>query len=140
MTIKEWLKRYEKAWKEAEDIEMRLTQLRLKYSRPSAIEYSDMPKTHNQRDLSDYAAQVERYENILIEKYSRCIGIEVEIYQAIDQLDDEAERQVLRGKYIDGKKFEEIAEQIPCVVRTVHRIHGRALIHLRDKVSLNVTI
>ena len=132
MTVKEWLNRYQNAWKEAEDVEQRLTHIRLKYARPSAIVYSDMPKAHNQTDLSDYAAKVDKYENILIAKYQRCIGIEVEIYQKIDKIKDADERKVLRSKYIDDRKWKEIADSIPCVLRNVHRIHGRALQHMRE--------
>ena len=132
MTVKEWLSRYKTAWKEAEDVEQRLTHIRLKYARPSAIIYSDMPKAHHQSDLSDYAAQVERYETILVSKYSKCIGIEVETYQMIDKLDKAEERKVLREYYIDGRKWQDIANDIPCVLRNVHRIHGRALQHMRE--------
>lgn len=132
MTVKEWLSRYKTAWKEAEDVEQRLTHIRLKYARPSAIVYSDMPKAHNQSDLSDYAAQVERFETILVGKYSKCIGIEIETYQMIDKLQKAEERKVLREYYIDGRKWQDIANDIPCVLRSVHRIHGRALQHMRE--------
>lgn len=134
MTAKEWLSRYHMAWQEATDIEQRITDLRLKYARPSAIAYSDMPKAHNNNDLSSYMAQLDKYEKLLIRKYSECIGIEVEIYQTIDKLEDDAERLVLRERYIDGKKWEEIAEDIPCAIRTVYLIHGRALGHLRPLI------
>ena len=55
MTTKEYLQRYQIAYREAKDTELRMAQLRLKYSAPTAIEYSDMPKAHNsEHDLSDY--------------------------------------------------------------------------------------
>lgn len=132
MTVKEWLNRYQTAWNEAKDIELRLTQIRLKYSRPSAIEYSDMPKAHKQTDLSDYIEQLEHYENMLIAKYQQCIGIEVQIYKAVDKVEDSAERMVLRYRYIDGMRWDDIANNIHCTTRTVYRLHGRALLHLRD--------
>ena len=131
MTSKEWLMRYSDAWREAEDVELRLTQIRLRYRTPSAIEYSDMPKAHKQTDLSDYMSMVERYEKILIEKYEKCIWIEIQIYQAIDRLEDESERILLRYRYIDRLRREEIAEKMHCVQRTVFRIHGRALLHIK---------
>lgn len=139
MTAREWLSRYRQAWKEAEDIELRLTQIRLKYTTAGAIQYSDMPKAHRKTDLSDYAAEIERYEGILIAKYQKCIGIEIEIYQAIDNLKSENERIVLRAIYIDGKHYREIAEMVPCVVRSVHRYHQRGLSHIGQYLSLNVT-
>lgn len=137
MTVKEWLLRYRKAWKEAQDIELRLTQLRLRYSAPSAIRYSDMPKAHNNTDLSDYMAELERFETVLIKKYQECIGLEVQIYQTVDNIEDVAEREVIRYRYIDGLRWEEIADKIPCALRTVYIIHGRALRHLETCIELH---
>ena len=67
MTAKEMLMRYQKAKREAKDIEIRLTELRLKYAYPSAIKYSDMPTAHDSNhDLSDYASKLDELEQMLI--------------------------------------------------------------------------
>lgn len=135
MTIKEtkaWLQRYKHLQTEIRDIELRLTQLRLQYGAPSAINYSDMPKAHNPRDLSDFYVRLEQFEDLLIEKHTAAIGVTVQIYQAIDKLDDAEERRVLRRKYLDNARWQDIAEEIPCSERTVFYIHGRALAHLAE--------
>ncbi len=128
MTAKEYLQRYRAAQKEAEDVELRITQLRLRYAAPSAIEYSDMPRAHDsEHDLSDYMAKMDELTSYLVEKYKRCMGIEVDIYQRLDTMEKQEEREVLRYRYIDGMKWEEIAEKEGTVLRNIYFIHGRAL-------------
>lgn len=128
MTAKEYLLRYKTAYREAQDVELRLTQLRLKYSLPSGIDYDGMPKAHgNIHDLSDYAVKREAIENQLIAKYSLCMGIEGDILERLDRMDKQEEREVLRLRYIDGKTWCEIAWHLNTVERNVYYIHGRAL-------------
>ena len=130
MTAKEFLSRYRSAHREAQDIELRMTQLRLKYAAPSAIRYSDMPTAHDSNhDLSDYAARMDELEEMLIEKYTRCIGIEIDIHTRLDKMDNQTEREVLRYRYIDGLTWEQIAERIGYTRRNATRIHGNALQH-----------
>ena len=130
MTVKEYLLRYQAAKREARDTELRLTQLRLKYAAPGAIQYSDMPKAHNtEHDLSDYAAKLDGLTDQLVKYYSKCIGIEADILDRLSRMADQEEREVLRYRYIDGMKWEDIACLVPCNLRTIYKIHGRALMH-----------
>lgn len=129
MTAKEYLLQYKWAKREAADVELRITQLRLRYGAPSAINYSDMPKAHNNSDLSDYAVQLEKLTDYLFAKYQKCIGIETDIYMRLDQMADQTEREVLRFRYVDGMTWEQIAERMTYSRRNITRIHGRALQH-----------
>ena len=130
MTAKEMLMRYQKAKREAKDIEIRLTELRLKYAYPSAIKYSDMPTAHDSNhDLSDYASKLDELEQMLINKYSQCMGIEVDIYKRIDLMENQNERELLRFRYIDNMTWDQIASRMGFDVRHIYRIHGCALQH-----------
>lgn len=129
MTAKEYLLRYKWAKREADDVELRITQLRLRYGAPSAINYSDMPKAHSNSDLSDYMIQLEKLTDYLFEKYQKCIGIETDILMRLDRMQDQTEREVLRYRYIDGLTWERIAERMVYSRRNITRIHGRALQH-----------
>lgn len=130
MTAKEYLQQYRIAYREAQDTEIRMAQIRLKYGSPSAIEYDDMPKAHNtEHDLSDYIVQMDELTNHLISKYSRCMGIEADILERIDSMQNQEEREVLRLRYIDGYTWEQIAQRISTTLRNVYYIHGRALQH-----------
>lgn len=122
-----YLERYKYAKREAEDLEERISNLRSKYGSAAAIRYSDMPKAHNNSDLSDFMAQLEEYESKLFIKYEKLLGIEVDIYMTLDRLQDDDERFVLRAYYIDGMQWDQIALKVPCAERTVYDIRLRGL-------------
>ena len=130
MTAKEYLQRYQTAYREAQDTEQRITQLRLKYAAPAAIEYSDMPKAHNsEHDLSDYIVKMDELTDHLISKYTRCMGIEADILNRLDMMEKQEEREVLRMRYIDGCRWDEIADKLHYTYRHVTRLHGTALLN-----------
>ena len=122
-----YLERYKYAKREAEDLEERISNLRSKYGSAAAIRYSDMPKAHNNSDLSDFMAQLEEYESKLFIKYEKLLGIEVDIYMTLDRLQDQDEAFVLRAYYIDGLQWDQIALKVPCAERTVYDIRLRGL-------------
>lgn len=136
MTAKEYLLTYRNAYREAQAIELKITQVRLKYAMPSAIGYSDMPKAHNsEHDLSDYMAKVDSLTRQLYKQYSKCVGRDIDIMQRLERMENELEREVLSLRYTHltdtGRlmPWEDIAEQMHYTVKTVTRIHGRALQH-----------
>jgi len=130
MTAKEFLMQYRAVHREIEDLDRRMSQLRLKYAAPSVIEYSDMPKAHNtEHDLSDYIVKMDEMTNYMISKYTRLRGIEENIYMRVDRMSDQTERELLRWRYIDGLTWTQIAEKLGTVERNVYFIHGRALKH-----------
>ena len=138
-TPKEYLTRYRDAVRESREIELRITQLRLRHSAPGAINYSDMPKAHNNSDLSDYMVKLDELTELLFAKYEKCLGIMVDIEMRLDRLDGgqntQIEREVLRHRYTDiteqGKlaSWESVADAVGYSRRTVERVHGSALQH-----------
>lgn len=130
MTAKEYLMRYKIAYREAQDTELRMAQLRLKYGAPQAIQYSDMPKAHSsEHDLSDYVAKMDELTDWLIAKYTRCMDIEADILERLDMMEKQEEREVLRMRYIDGYRWDEIADKLHYTYRHVTRLHGTALLN-----------
>ena len=134
--VKEYLMRYRDAKREQQDVDLRIAELRTKYASPAAIRYSDMPTAHNaDHDLSNYYAALEQLQNMLIDKVTRCIGIEVDIETRLDRMDDQIEREILRHRYCDVdsrgrlQSWESIAETLGYSRRAVTNIHGRALSH-----------
>ena len=140
MTAKEYLTRYRDAVRESREIELKITQLRLRYGAPSAINYSDMPKAHNsEHDLSDYMEKLEELTDILYDKYERCLGLMIDIEMRLDQMEEgpntQVEREVLRHRYTDiteqGRlaSWESVSESVGYSRRQVERFHGSALRH-----------
>ena len=136
MTAKEYLLRYRDAYREVQATELKITQLRLKYALPSAIQYSDMPKAQNtETDLSDYMVSLNELTDYLVKKYCKCVGIEGDILKRIDRMEDVLERQVLELRYtnIDERgllmRWEDVADRMHYTKRMIVNIHGRALQH-----------
>ena len=127
MTAKEFLRRAIKIRKEIDEIEQRIKEVRASYMAPRAIQYNDMPKTHNTSDLSDYYARVEIYVDMLLEREKELIGVNADIMMTVDRIADPDERRVLMLRYVDQKQWIEIARAIPCSERSVYYLHGRAL-------------
>ena len=140
MTAKEYLTRYRDAVRESREIELKIAQLSLRYKAPGAINYSDMPKAHNNSDLSDYMAKLETLTDLLFAKYEKCLGIMVDIEMRLDRLDagpnTQIEREVLRHRYTDiteqGRlaSWESVGAAVGFSRRTVERVHGSALQHV----------
>ena len=135
MTAREILTRYRDAVRESREIELKITQLRLRYGAPSAINYTDMPKAHNNSDLSDYMVKLEELTDILSARYEKCLGIMIDIEMRLDRMDTQLEREVLRHRYTDiterGRlaSWESVAAAVGFSRRTVERVHGSALQH-----------
>ena len=139
MTAKEYLIRYRDAVRESREIELKITQLRLRYGAPSAINYSDMPKAHNsEHDLSDYMEKLEELTEQLYARYEKCLGIMIDIEMRLDQMEGpnaQLEREILRHRYTDITEagnlssWDAVAEAVGYSRRTVARAHGSALQH-----------
>lgn len=107
--------------------ELQLQELRAGQIMPSAG-MSDMPKAHNQKDLSDYAAKLEEIEQQFVsERYNR-IKQYLKVSNTIENLKNEDEKLILTLRYIKGLEWEEILEEIPGVSwRTMHRRHSKGV-------------
>ncbi|HAB94182.1 MAG TPA: hypothetical protein DCF49_05395 [Lachnospiraceae bacterium] len=140
MTAREYLTRYRDAVREAREIELNMMRIRLRYTAPAAINYSDMPKAHNtEHDLSDYAAKMEELSDLLLQKYEKCIAIQIDIEMRLDRMtgykDAQIDREILRHRYTNitdkGRycPWELVADAVGYSVRQVKTKHGSALQH-----------
>ena len=127
---KEYLRSYRAAVKREERILEDIQELRASKAFPAAISYDGMPKGSNQTDLSDYIETLERMiENLKAERLEK-IRRREKIEKAIKDMSDDNEREVLRLRYIDGKKWEEVCIEMGYSWRQTHYIHSRALHNL----------
>lgn len=126
---KEYLKGYYYRTLEAKRISDRIDELRALQT-GSAIRYSDMPKAHNtEHDLSDDLIKIDNEVTRLIKKKAQAIKEYKEIERAIETVEDEKERAVLKYRYLDCMKWEEIAVTMSYTFRYVTMLHGIALQH-----------
>lgn len=127
---KEYLNRYKNAVRKYESLQEQEQQLRLEMDGPRAIEYSDMPKVHNQSDLSDYIVRLDKILSKIINKKRDMQEIRLEIESRIADVNDGVQSRVLYLRYIRFMKWEDICVETGYSWRQVHRTHSEGLKNL----------
>ena len=125
-----YLSRYQIARAEVGDIEKRIERVRSEMMGVKGISYEggDMPKARNtERDLSDYMVRIDDLIHDWQNARVRAIELMREISEAINAIDHNQARRVLMLHFVDGYSYEDIADMIPCDVRTVFRYRAIGL-------------
>lgn len=124
MTAKDYLS-------QARGIEDEIRQLermrRAAYERATGCTASINPAPAHGGKKSDVLTEYTNYATLLDEKVAELIDMQIDIEKAIRRLPGRLERDVLRGYYIEGKTWEQVADDVGKSVRQVSRIHVRAL-------------
>lgn len=123
---KEYLSGYKYAKKREKRILEQIQKLRLDVMFP-CLQGDGMPRGSSQSDLSDY---MEKYESLMEElKKERLTALKEmqDIRQAIGNLKDEDEKEVLERRYILMESWDDISETMGCGRSTATRMHRRAL-------------
>lgn len=125
-----YLSRYQIARAEVGDIEKRIERVRSEMMGVKGISYEggDMPKAQFRTgDLSDYIARIDDlikdWETVQV----RAVELMREISETINAIDHNQARRVLMLHFVDGYSYEDIADMIPCDVRTVFRYRAIGL-------------
>ena len=125
---KEYLWRYQNAKRKEAEINEEIMQLRIDKMVPSLVQ-DGMPHGFGGGDLSGYAARLDELMRELYEQMEKKITIRLEISRKIEEMQDETESLLLRYRYIQGLKWEDIAVKMEYSWQHVHKIHGKALKH-----------
>ena len=128
MTAKEYLSEYRVCVTELKGIEESIRQLQ---ERATSITVSaDGERVQSSGDKDKIGNLVSTIADMQSDRYD-CMAETLkkmdEIEKAIDKVDNERYREILRLRYISLKKWEEIAVTTGYDLRWVHRMHGRAL-------------
>ena len=129
---KERLRNYQTIKKERQQIRHQLEELEAALYYPKVQQLTGMPSTHvngvnPQEDLAIRHIELQdKYNAKLEELYTEQLAIE----QAIDTLDT-VKRQLLRYRYFDNLRWEEISVRLHYSWRQTLRLHGEALQELR---------
>lgn len=125
--IKNWLKSYRYLIKEAERIE---EELEYWHSRSEKItrEMSAQPSAKGgQNQISSSVEKIIELEKELQQTYKVLLERKTEIEKAVDALQNETYRLILKLKYINGNNWESIAVKMNYNYRWTLYLHGRAL-------------
>lgn len=123
---KQYLKTYQKALRRENDILEEIQQLRTEKMFP-ATHMEGLPVAAGPSDLSAYMAKIDELIERLKEERLKRIMLREKIEGDINRLKDEDEKAVLRYRYIQGLKWEDVCERIGFSWKGVHNVHGRAL-------------
>ena len=126
---KQFLRKYQSLLRKERQLEREIESIRSRYT-GQAITYSDMPHGTDQRDLSDFAAEVDDLLRDLEATKWQAIHQYHLIASSIEDMEDDREKDLLRLKYIQGLSWEEVAVEMHYDVRHIFRIHGDALLNL----------
>lgn len=129
MDIKAWLGQYQKALRFAEKCFRDLDQGYLKSPNMDGMPRGSVKGDNVERMAIHELELRERAERTREE----ALRLADEIYEAIDSLEDYGQKMVLVLRYIYGYGWDEVANNTGTSLRTVHRLHGRALEILRRK-------
>lgn len=90
--------------------------------------YSDLPKSGGRVDRTQLCIeQVMRIEQEANDKIDALVQLKQEIETYIQTVPDAKLRLLLQYRYIDGYKWEKVAEQMHYDYRHVTKLHGQAL-------------
>ena len=127
---KEFLKRYQISKKIQESIWDEIRELRADTMMP-ALNMDGMPRGTGKSDLSSYAVQKEKLDKKLAKEVDHEIRIRKQIWKAVESLPTEAEKMVLKFRYLNGWEWEKVAVHCHYTYRHTLRLHGDALRNLQ---------
>lgn len=130
MTPKEFLLL---AWQIDSRIERRaeeLERLQTKLEAGRAANLSGMPRG-GRYDWTDTAAKVADLQREIRAEIEKLCMTKRAVNNAIDSVEDMRYRRLLEMRYRNYMTFEQIAAAMAYDVRTIHRLHGKALLRVR---------
>ena len=128
---KEYLRQYIVHVRRVHRLTEEIAELRELKMSASAGANDGMPRSSCQSDLSGYVAQIDTMIRSLKNERGERIMMFHGITRRIKTLENKNEDDVLFYRYIKGMAFWEIAEKMMFSERQIHRIHSKALEHIR---------
>lgn len=93
-----------------------------------SVTYSDSPKsTTSNYKLEECTQKIMDLQEELCSAMADLVDVTCEIGKAIQKLDNYDYQDLLVNRYVLGKTWEKIAEDMNYGIRNVHRLHGEAL-------------
>lgn len=131
MTAKEYLKQAYLLDKQIQVEVKTLEQLRDMRGVIQGCSYGEKIGTNPNRNLeAPFIRTIEKIwelEEKINAQIPKLVSLQSEINEAIDQMEDPAEKLLLKYRYLNDMDWYNIADKLDISVRTVHRIHATAL-------------
>lgn len=125
---KEELKKYISLKMEAETLKKQIDELEEDAKSLSSVVIDGMPKGSLKSDsVGRLILRIERKREEYFKKFDEVLCSLHKIEKAIETLDNPTERALIRKRYLEGKRWEDICEDLHYEWAQVHRIHARIL-------------
>ncbi len=99
----------------------------------TSVTLSDMPGDPNKGKsrTEGLIVKILGLEEEINADISKLVDLKQEIMRVIDKIEDPQESLLLNLRYLNFLTWEDIAIKMDCSVRTIHKLHGRALEHVK---------
>lgn len=131
MTAKEHLQQIYILHKHIERLKYQREQIRAEmYSLGSPAGKMDVDKVQTSLsgdNMLKLIGKVDAIEKEILDEMDKLLTIQVKIVKEIEQVQDEQFKELLHLRYVQFKRWEEIAVDMSASIRHIHRLHGEAL-------------
>ena len=139
MTTKEWLSRGWRIDREIRELEQAQVEALALATRTTASTDGERVDgggdNSSERAMVSYADKAAEYAALIDEKIRELVSIKLEIIRAVGRVDDPTLRALLEARYINFKRWEQIALDIGYSYMQTCRLHGKALEELRHVIE-----
>lgn len=134
MTAKQYLKQAYRLNQFIQSSQQELADLRLMSECIPGIDYSkDKIQTSppNDAGFTKIVEKIIELEAIINKDIEKMLSLKLEIRTAIDAVQNNDERLLLKYRYLNFMEWEEICVKMKISIRTIHRVHARALNNIK---------
>ncbi len=126
-----WLRRYRESQKVERELVQELEQLRSQAERITPVLSATPGGGGNGQQLPAIVERIEDIRSQMTERIEQGLTARTEIAEAIDQLTDVQELEILRRRYLLGQQWEQIAQEVHLNRRWTTKLHKRAVEKLK---------
>lgn len=128
-----WLRRYRSSLREEQELAEELEQLRAEAERITPL-YTDTPGGHGSSNKMGKAVErIVETQQRLQQQIKHAQAVRAEIETVVAAIPNDRAREILRRRYIQGQRWEEIACKMHMDCRWVTRLHRRSVEEMKGE-------
>lgn len=138
MTTKEWLNRGYKLDKEINALLKEQSAALTRATGSTCGTNAERVQTSRRNTTEDRFINYASYSELIDNRIDELYAIKQEILSAINKVDDAVLRKILLKRYINSEGWEKIAVDIGYSLRQTQRLHGKALLKVKDVIECHI--
>ena len=138
MTVKEWLNRGYKIDREINALLRERERSLTLATKTTAAADGERVQTSRSNSTEARFINYADYTKLIDKRIDELYAIKREIITAVNRVGDNTLRQLLIHRYIEFMRWEKIAEEMHYSRRQVTRMHGKALLKLKDVLECHL--